>query len=103
MQPKQLYTWLLPTEHPVTATRYYEAPLRRPLFHHAHPGNEETIQQHRNSVAREQERRRSSLEQEGVAEAAEASAPQPATPKQHPWWHLHLRTGDVSPLILYAI
>jgi hypothetical protein len=56
------YSFLLFAEEPQTLTRIYDAPLRRPLFHHAKAGNEETQSARRYSVASQgSERRRSSV------------------------------------------
>jgi hypothetical protein len=56
------YSFLLFADEPQTRTRFYDVPLRRPLFHHAKAGNEETESARRYSVASQgSERRRSSI------------------------------------------
>lgn len=56
------YEFLLPSEEAQSPSRLYDAPLRRGLFSHAKPGNEETVAGRRASVQSESsERRRSSL------------------------------------------
>ena len=56
------YSFLLPINESQTPVAIYDAPLRRPLFHHAKAGNEETLSARRYSVASTgSERRRSSV------------------------------------------
>src|SRR5277367_4764672 len=56
------YSFLLPTNERQTPVAIYDVPLRRPLFHHAKAGNEETQSARRYSAASTGgERRRSSI------------------------------------------
>jgi hypothetical protein len=74
---KKWYSFLLFAEEKQTPTPIYDAPLRRPLFHHAKAGNEETQSARRYSVASTgSERRRSSV-------ASVASALNPISAKSY--------------------